>query len=395
MAENMKYTIVDPVNKFDRGTVIKVFGVGGAGGNAVEHMITSVVNGVDFVVANTDSQALSHCSAPVQIALGDSGLGAGAIPEKGRAAAEAKLEDIRSALSGANMVFITAGMGGGTGTGAAPIVAAMAREMGILTVGVVTKPFRFEGTRRMRTAEKGIEELSNNVDALIVVLNDKLIEVLGDDASAEDCFRAADDVLKNAVGGIVEIITAPGIMNVDFEDVRTVMSAMGRSMMGTATASGVDRARVAAEQAVASPLLEGVNLSTARGILVNVSGSKETLKTKEMSEVMEVVQKLSCGMDEDHVIFGAVYDDTLGDELRVTVIATGLNAAKAAMPEVVVSTNVRTGTDDMPDFSNVESPAVNRRHRRQTSVGSMTAQTLANSGVDHYAIPTFLRKQAD
>lgn len=293
------------------------------------------------------------------------------------------------------MVFITAGMGGGTGTGAAPIVAAMAREMGILTVGVVTKPFRFEGTRRMRTAEKGIEELSNNVDALIVVLNDKLIEVLGDDASAEDCFRAADDVLKNAVGGIVEIITAPGIMNVDFEDVRTVMSAMGRSMMGTATASGVDRARVAAEQAVASPLLEGVNLSTARGILVNVSGSKETLKTKEMSEVMEVVQKLSCGMDEDHVIFGAVYDDTLGDELRVTVIATGLNAAKAAMPEVVVSTNVRTGTDDMPDFSNVESPAVNRRHRRQTSVGSMTAQTLANSGVDHYAIPTFLRKQAD
>ncbi len=394
MAGNMKYTIVDPVNKFDRGTVIKVFGVGGAGGNAVEHMIASAVNGVDFVAANTDSQALAHCSAPLQIALGDSGLGAGAIPEKGKAAAEAKLDEIRSALAGANMVFITAGMGGGTGTGAAPIVASLAREMGILTVGVVTKPFRFEGPRRMRTAEKGIEELGNYVDSLIVVLNDRLIEVLGDEATAEECFHAADDVLKNAVGGIVEIITAPGIMNVDFEDVRTVMNAMGRSMMGTATASGVDRARVAAEQAVASPLLEGVNLSTAGGILLNVSASKATLKAREMYDVMEVVQKLARGMDDEHIICGAVYDDTLGDELRVTVIATGLNAHVAAEPQVV-TTIARTGTDGPAAFSSDgDTPAVKRRHPRQ-GVGAMTAQTLANSGVDHYAIPTFLRKQAD
>lgn len=393
MADNMKYTIVDPVNKFDRGTVIKVFGVGGAGGNAVEHMIVNAVEGVEFIVANTDSQALAQSSAPLQIALGESGLGAGAKPERGKEAAEGKIDEIRSALQGANMVFITAGMGGGTGTGAAPVVASVAREMGILTVGVVTKPFRFEGPRRMRTAEQGIEALGGCVDSLLVVLNDKLIEVLGEDASSEDCFHAADDVLKKAVGGIVEIITSNGLINVDFEDVRTVMSSMGRAMMGTATASGVDRARVAAEQAIASPLLEGVNLSTAGGILINISGSRATMKAKESYEVMDVVQKLARGLEDEHIICGQVFDETLGDELRVTVIATGLNSR--ATPEVVAGAGSRTGTDDLPDFSNVESPAVNRRHRRSSTVSSMTAQTLANSGVDHYAIPTFLRKQAD
>jgi cell division protein FtsZ len=309
----------------EAGTIIKVFGVGGAGGNAIEHMIREGVSGVEFIAANTDAQALSRSAASSKLSLGKTGLGAGAKPEAGKAAADAHRDEIRATLEGAHMAFITAGMGGGTGTGAAPVVAEIAREMGILTVGVVTKPFSFEGGKRMKSAEAGIAEFSKHVDSLIVILNDKLMEVMGDDADVDDCFKAADDVLKNAVGGIAEIITYPGLVNVDFEDVRTVMGEMGRAMMGSAAAAGVDRARIAAEQAVASPLLEGINLSGAKGVLVNITAAKGNLKMKEVNEVMNTVKAFAA--EDAHIIFGAVYDELMGDALRVTVVATGLGQA--------------------------------------------------------------------
>ncbi|MFN7779192.1 MAG: cell division protein FtsZ, partial [Betaproteobacteria bacterium] len=263
-----------------RGTVIKVIGVGGAGGNAVEHMIRRGVQGVEFIVANTDHQALARSQSQNLIQLGKTGLGAGAKREAGRAAAEEARERIADALRGAHMVFITAGMGGGTGTGAAPVVAEVAKELGILTVAVVSKPFEFEGPKRSKIAEAGVAELEDRVHSLIVILNNKLEEVLGEDAGMHECFRAADDVLHNACAGIAEIINLPGLVNVDFEDVKTVMGEQGKAMMGTATASGLDRARVAAEAAVASPLLEGVDLSGARGVLVNITASS-SLKMKE------------------------------------------------------------------------------------------------------------------
>ncbi len=389
----------EPFSKEGSDTVIRIFGVGGGGGNAVEHMIESDVYGVEFVVANTDSQALNNCHAPKKIALGDSGLGAGAKPEKGKAAAELQTEEIRAALEGSNMVFITAGMGGGTGTGAAPIVAKIAKEMGILTVGVVTKPFAFEGKRRVKAATTGLEELLQNVDSLIVVVNDNLMELLGEDATLAECFSKADDVLKNAVCGIIEIIYRPGLINVDFEDVRTVMSDMGRSMMGFAEAEGVDRARIAAQEAIASPLLDGVNLATASGILVNVSGSKESLKLKECYEVMNVIKSIANNNDEDYIVWGAVYDDSLGDKIRVTVVATGLEVQMQKIPEIVVTQHSKTGTDDFTASSGgsrvVDTPAVNRRRRGGNIPPNMTAEGLANSGVDHFTIPAFLRKQAD
>jgi len=304
------------------GTRIKVVGVGGGGSNAVEHMLASGVSGVQFIAVNTDAQALARSSADLKLPLGHTGLGAGAKPERGQEAALTQRAEIRKALEGANMVFVTAGMGGGTGTGAAPVVAEVAREMGILTVGVVTKPFGFEGPRRMRAAEMGIAELSQHVDSLIIVLNDRLITVLGEEAEMADCFAAADDVLRNAVGGIAEIITSPGLINVDFEDVRTVMTEMGRAMMGTAVVAGEDRAIRAAEQAVASPLLEGVNLTGARGVLVNISAAKSGLKMTEVHKIMSVVQAFAS--PEATVIVGTVYDDSLGDAIRVTVVATGL-----------------------------------------------------------------------
>ncbi len=388
----------------ESGTIIKVFGVGGAGGNAIEHMINEGVNGVEFIAANTDAQALKRNAAASKLPLGKTGLGAGAKPEAGQAAAESHREDIRAALEGAHMAFITAGMGGGTGTGAAPVVAEIAREMGILTVGVVTKPFGFEGGKRMKAAEAGIAEFSKHVDSLIVILNDKLMEVMGDDADVDQCFKAADDVLKNAVGGIAEIITYPGLVNVDFEDVRTVMGEMGRAMMGSASASGVDRARIAAEQAVASPLLEGVNLSGARGVLVNITAARSGLKMKEVNEVMNTVKTFAA--EDAHIIFGAVYDESMGDALRVTVVATGLGQVAAARArqtttfEVVntpVVQAVATGTSDaVPfaapaiDYAHLEVPSVVRRGQR-----NVTVEALANSGVDRYDIPAFLRKQAD
>ncbi|HEX5801462.1 MAG TPA: cell division protein FtsZ [Azospira sp.] len=378
------------------GTVIKVIGVGGAGGNAVDHMIREGVNGVEFIAANTDAQALKRSGASIKVALGKSGLGAGAKPEAGRSAAMEERERIAESLRGAHMVFITAGMGGGTGTGAAPIVAEVARELGILTVAVVTKPFGFEG-KRMKVAEAGLAELQKQVDSLIVILNDKLMEVLGDDVSMDEAFKAADNVLRNAVGGIAEIINFPGLVNVDFEDVRTVMGEMGMAMMGSATSSGVDRARIAAEQAVASPLLEGINLSGAKGVLVNITATRG-LKMKEVNEVMNTVREFAA--EDAHIIFGAVYDEAMGENIRVTVVATGLGQAQAKRQTFeVINTPVlqATGTHDASamasptinynDLDNV--PAIVRKR------GSTTVEALANSGVDRYDIPAFLRKQAD
>jgi len=283
-------------------------------------------------------------------------------------------------------------MGGGTGTGAAPIVAEVARELGILTVGVVTKPFAFEG-KRMKIAETGIDELSKHVDSLIVILNERLMEVMGDDVSMQDAFQAADNVLRNAVGGIAEIINFPGLVNVDFEDVRTVMGEMGMAMMGSAVAAGMDRARIAAEQAVASPLLEGIHLSGARGVLVNITAST-SLKMKEVNEVMNTIREFAA--EDAHIIFGAVFDDNMEDRLRVTVVATGLgNQRAAAKPTITVVQG--TGTHGMGgmtiesiDYGSLEMPAVIRR-RPATS----TVEALSASGVDKYDIPAFLRKQAD
>jgi cell division protein FtsZ len=378
------------------GPVIKVIGVGGAGGNAVNHMIDQGVEGVEFIAVNTDAQVLSRNKSRNQIQLGSSGLGAGAKPEEARAVALADRERIEEAVAGAHMVFITAGMGGGTGTGAGPVIAEVARALGILTVAVVTKPFSFEGSKRMKIAEQGIGELSPHVDSLIVILNDKLEEVLGEDVTQEEAFKAADDVLNSAVAGIAEIINQPGLVNVDFQDVRTVMSEQGMAMMGSAAASGIDRARIAAEQAIACPLLEGVNLAGARGVLVNISASRSSLKLRETKEVMNTVRAFAA--EDATIIYGGVYDDALGENLRVTVVATGLGAPVAARqpkPQLVVSQ--KTGTDNQPvvansavDYNQLDSvPAVIRRNR------ASTVEALQQSGVDKYDIPAFLRKQAD
>jgi cell division protein FtsZ len=401
------------------GTVIKVIGVGGAGGNAVSHMISREVQGVDFIAANTDAQALARIPGAATIQLGKTGLGAGAKPEAGRMAAEEAEAGLREELQGAHMVFITAGMGGGTGTGAAPVVARIAKEMGILTVAVVTKPFEFEGARRMRTADAGLEALTSSVDSLIVVLNEKLQEVLGEDATMELAFRTADDVLHNAVAGIAEIITVSGLVNVDFEDVKTVMAEQGKAMMGIGHASGLDRARVAAEQAVASPLLEGVDISGASGVLVNITASKGSLKLKETQEAVNAVRNFAA--KDAEIIFGTVYDESLGDALRVTVVATGLGRAKQQGMKPTIAINnalaMRTGTDNLPvmpstlamgvphgaaavaagtstaaDYSHLDAPAV-WRTSRDTAAARVSA--LEENGMDRLDIPAFLRKQAD
>jgi len=382
------FEIVDVQNN---GTVIKVVGVGGAGGNAVDHMIRNAVQGVEFIAMNTDAQALMHGQAKNQIQLGASGLGAGAKPEAGRAAALEARTQIEEALQGAHMVFITAGMGGGTGTGAAPLVAEVAKQMGILTVAVVTKPFSFEGVKRMQAAEGGIDELAQNVDSVIVILNEKLEEVLGEDVSMEEAFGAADNVLKNAVAGISEIINIRGLINVDFQDVKTVMHEQGMAMMGSASAAGTDRAHIAAEQAVACPLLEGVNLSGARGVLVNITAAKSGLKLRETKEVMETIRSFAA--EDATVILGAVYDEDMGDELRVTVVATGLGqpaSIRQTKPQLVV----KNGTDNMPvtgvDYAALDAmPAMIRKNR------ASTIEALQQNGMDKYDIPAFLRKQAD
>ena len=378
------------IDKEPSGTVIKVVGVGGAGGNAVEHMIREGVQGVEFICANTDAQALARSRAQRKLQFGP-GLGAGGRPDKARALAELERDRIAEALHGAHMAFITAGMGGGTGTGAAPIVAEVARELGILTVAVVTKPFEFENAKRMKVAEEGLAELSRHVDSLIVILNERLSQVLGEDISMIEAFKTADNVLRNAVGGIAEIINVPGLVNVDFEDVRTVMAEMGKAMMGSATASGMDRARLAAEQAVASPLLEGIELSGARGVLVNISANS-ALGMKEVREVMNTIRAYAA--EDAHIIFGTVFDDAMEDKLRVTVVATGLGAAQHMRPRMEIVTQ-KTGTDNAPiietiDYDELDVPAVLRSGRR-----SATVEAMAASGVDKYDIPAFLRKQAD
>ncbi len=404
---------------FNRGTQIKVIGVGGGGGNAVEHMISCDVGGVEFICANTDAQALSRSAAHKTIQLGSTGLGAGSKPDKGRSAAEEAVEEIRTAIEGAHMLFITAGMGGGTGTGAAPVIARVAKELGILTVGVVTKPFDFEGGRRMSIADSGLAELEANVDSLIVVLNEKLQEVLGEDITQDEAFAHANDVLKNAVGGIAEIINVPATLNVDFEDVRTVMGEPGKAMMGTATAGGPDRARIAAEQAVACPLLEGVDLSGAKGVLVLITASKGSLKLSESKLAMNTIRAFAS--NEALVIYGTAYDDMLGDDIRVTVVATGLTrqGARRIAPPLQV---LRTGTDNMPihvptlntpvgttagsgpttmpagltggpDYGRMETPSVWRTRDRTMAAAKVDA--LSSGGMDDYEIPAFLRKQAD
>lgn len=372
--------------------VIKVIGVGGCGGNAVDHMIAQGVQGVEFIAINTDAQALNRSRASTQLQIGAAitkGLGAGAKPSIGRAAAEEDRERIKEMILGANMVFITAGMGGGTGTGAAPIVAQIAREMNILTVAVVTKPFAYEGNR-MRFAAEGIKALQEHVDSLIIVPNSKLMEVLGNDVTVPEAFKAANGVLQGAVAGIAEVINAPGLINVDFADVCTVMSENGMAMMGSAVASGPDRARIAAERAIASPLLEDMDLTGARGVLVNIT-STSSLKLREMDEVMACVQFAA---EEATVILGSVFDETMGDDLRVTVVATGLGGRKAK-PELVYvqEEGKRTGTHDMPisnvNYGELDTPTIMRSGRRAA------VDAMEKSGVDTYDIPSFLRKQAD
>jgi cell division protein FtsZ len=370
--------------------VIKVVGVGGCGGNAVEHMVTRGVSGVEFIAMNTDSQALKRSKADKLLQLGGAmtkGLGAGANPEVGRQAALADRERIAEMISGADMLFITAGMGGGTGTGAAPVVAQIAREQGILTVAVVTKPFSFEG-RRMKTAQEGVEALSEYVDSLIIIPNEKLMSVLGDDVGMLEAYQAANDVLQGAVAGIAEVINCPGLVNVDFADVKTVMSEMGVAMMGSSMASGIDRAHVAAQQAIASPLLEDVNLTGARGVLVNITAS-QGMKLKEVHDVMNTIRSFTA--EDATVIFGSVVDETMGDALRVTIVATGLGQpVKRAQPQPLMV--VRTGTDNAPlevDYDSLDQPAVMRRGR------NTMVEAMRDNGMDLLDIPAFLRKQAD
>ena len=396
---------IEMIEEFSMGTQIKVIGVGGGGGNAVDHMITQGVQGVQFVCANTDALALNRSAAHDLIQLGTTGLGAGAKPECGKAAAEEAVDRIRQAIEGSHMLFITAGMGGGTGTGAAPVIARVAKEMGILTVGVVTKPFEFEGSRRMKAADAGLAELEANVDSLIVILNEKLLEVLGDDVTQDQAFAHANDVLRNAVGGISDIIHVPGLVNVDFEDVKTVMSEPGKAMMGTAIASGPDRANKAADGAVACPLLEGIDLSGARGVLVLIAANRNTFKLSESRNAMNTIRRYAA--EDAHVIYGTAYDEGLGDQLRVTVIATGLSPAKRAQTPISVVHSMpaqRTGTHDLPvlqmpsqpataqhDYSGLSTPSVWRTGR--TAAAKVDA--LASNGMDEIEIPAFLRKQAD
>jgi cell division protein FtsZ len=407
----MSGIIFEVVQDLAQEAVIKVIGVGGGGCNAIDNMIDSKVYGVEFICANTDAQALKRSRAQIKIQLGQGltrGLGAGANPEIGRNAALEDRERIADALRSAHMVFVTAGMGGGTGTGAAPVVAEIAKELGILTVGVVTKPFMHEG-KRMKVAQDGIDELRRHVDSLIIIPNEKLMAVLGDDITMREAFRAADDVLKGAVAGIAEVITCPGFINVDFADVRTIMSEMGLAMMGSAYAAGIDRARIAAEQAVASPLLDDINLNGARGILVNISTAPGCLKLKEYNEIMSIVRQYA---DQDaQVKFGtAEIEDMPEDTLRVTLIATGLGQKRhtsspsqahdrSEFLRVVKNEEAIAATTSNHSGSSLDIPAVmrNRAGRsRYVSGNSSVAPDFSDPDIsESFDIPAFLRKQAD
>lgn len=372
-----------------QSAVIKVIGVGGGGGNAVEHMVVQNIEGVDFICANTDSQAMKHCSAHTTLQLGSNitkGLGAGADPEVGRQAAMEDRERIQEVLSGADMVFITAGMGGGTGTGAAPIVAQVAKELGALTVAVVTRPFPFEGKKRMEVAANGIDELRGFVDSLITIPNEKLLSVLGKSISLLDAFKAANDVLLGAVQGIAELITRPGLINVDFADVRTVMSEMGMAMMGSGRASGEDRARVAAEAAIASPLLEDVNLAGARGILVNVTAGPD-MAIGEFEEVGNTVKEFAS--ENATVVVGTVIDPQMSGELRVTVVATGLGH-ELQVGGKPVKLVVNPDSNGEVDYGRLDRPTV----FRNKAASDQFRGEGGSSAVD-LDIPAFLRRQAD
>jgi cell division protein FtsZ len=376
------------MDTYGQQAVIKVIGVGGGGGNAVDHMVNANIDGVEFINANTDSQALQRSGARTILQLGANltkGLGCGANPDIGRQAATEDRERIAEVLAGADMVFITAGMGGGTGTGAAPVVAQVAKELDILTVAVVTKPFPFEGKKRMAIAEQGIAELGQYVDSIITIPNDKLVSVLGKHASLLDAFGKANEVLQNAVQGIAELITRPGLINVDFADVRTVMSEMGMAMMGAASATGENRAREAAIAAVSSPLLEDIHISGARGILVNITAGL-SMSIGEFEEVGNAVKEYAA--DDATVVIGTVIEPDMGDEMRVTVVATGLGQDKRAKQPYKV---VKTGTGTV-DYENLDTPTV-IRHRRSDRPGAPTGTEAA--AIEYLDIPAFLRKQAD
>ena len=408
------------VEKMAPNAVIKVIGVGGGGGNAVAHMVNGSVDGVEFITANTDAQAIKNCGAKLQLQLGSNvtkGLGAGANPEVGRQAALEDRERIMDALSGADMVFITAGMGGGTGTGAAPVVAQLAKEMGILTVAVVTKPFPFEGRRRMQVALKGIEELSQHCDSLITIPNEKLITVLGRNATMIQAFRAANDVLLGAVQGIADLIVRPGLINVDFADVRTVMSEMGLAMMGTGSARGDDRASAAAESAIQNPLLDDVNLSGANGILVNITAGPD-FTMAEFDEVGRTIENFAA--EDATVVIGTVLDPDMQDEVRVTVVATGLNRAvtrqavrgserdyghepmRKPQVQLIHTQGRRDGTTGMliDEVVDAYSPTPNMgigASLRGRSGSEVATPAVADFGNDssYLDIPAFLRRQAD
>lgn len=384
------------MDAYSQNAVIKVMGVGGGGGNAVQHMVEASIEGVDFICANTDAQALLNINARVALQLGSGmtkGLGAGANPDIGRQAAQEDRERIMEVIEGADMLFITAGMGGGTGTGAAPIVAQIAREMGILTVAVVTKPFPFEGRKRMAIAERGIHELAQYVDSLITIPNEKLMAVLGKNISLLDAFKSANDVLLGAVQGIAELITRPGLINVDFADVRTVMSEMGMAMMGSGRAVGEDRAREAAEAAIASPLLEDVNLMGAAGILVNVTAGMN-LSIGEFEEVGNVVKEFAS--ENATVVVGTVIDPEMKDELRVTVVATGLGNPAAMHAPVTDEPKVKLvekKADGEPDYHHLDRPTVMRNKR---AVGAdFSTPPNYDTDLEYLDIPAFLRRQAD
>ncbi|MDG0999868.1 MAG: cell division protein FtsZ [Pseudomonadales bacterium] len=381
------------VDSEPQSAVIKVVGVGGGGGNAVEHMVRQDVTGVDFICANTDAQALHNLSAQTRLQLGENitkGLGAGANPDMGKEAALEDKDRIAEALNGADMVFITAGMGGGTGTGAAPIVAEIARGMNILTVAVVTKPFVFEGKKRMALAEAGIAELSRHVDSLITIPNEKLLSIMGSDAPLLQAFGNVDDVLLGAVQGIADLIIRPGMINVDFADVRTVMSEMGMAMMGSGKASGECRARDAAEAAIHSPLLDDVDFNGARGILVNIAAGID-ISLGEFAEVGSTVEEFAS--ENATVVVGTVIDPEMGDELRVTVVATGLGRPELEVPRTIVdNTKKKVAGDGAVDYSDFDKPTA----LRKAAIEGRAEQALdSEKDLDYLDIPAFLRSQAD
>jgi cell division protein FtsZ len=402
--------MIEIVERMNLTARIKVIGIGGGGGNAVNTMIRSKLTGVDFMVANTDAQALERSQALNRIQLGESvtkGLGAGANPEVGRRAAMENQDQLKEHLSGSDMVFITAGMGGGTGTGGAPVIARLAREAGALTVGVVTKPFVFEGKRRLRQAEEGIEELKETVDTLIVIPNQRLLSIAAKTTTMLEAFNKADDVLLQAVRGISDLIITPGLINLDFADVRTVMAEMGLALMGSATASGENRAVEAAQKAISSPLLEDISIQGARGVLINVTGGPD-LGVHEINEAATMIQEEA--HEDANIIFGAVIDENLADELRITVIATGFTDTKDEQRPVVVNlapaaplsapknkkvVHLGTIVDDL------EAPTWQRKkpgsdETERVTLNNSTFQVSKSDGEDDsFDIPTFLRRQMD